>query len=368
MKHIYFDEAGFTGNNLLDDNQPIFCYLGLDSSENFEKKFITLKNKYGYNDQEIKGSKLCKSHKGQEFLVRIWEEFNDKVIFVSHDKKYALAAKLYEYTYESVFQDISTLLYRSNFHRFISNLFHSFFIFFDKTAEILFEKFIDFVKNKNANNKLDLIGLKPDKNNPLILFYNFCKNNINEIACDVDFTHPCDHWLLDLTNTSLYSLLIEFSGDSNDEIYAFCDKAKPLLTQLEFINAFVGDKRILYNDLFGFKMRFNFNLATPVTLIDSKESTSIQIADCLVSSIYFSLANNSEQFSKKILKIASTSFDMTHSVRPTIMDHFSNEEIRLHFWLMKELSRKTAKNKKIETIMKYDFLMMQTTLLNKIKS
>jgi hypothetical protein len=367
MKRIYFDEAGFTGNNLLDKTQSNFCYLGLVSSDEVEQKYLELKDKHGYSKQEVKGINLSKSTKGQKFIKDIWTKFNTNVNFVVHDKKYALAGKLFEYTYESVFQNVSTLLYRSNFHIFITTLFYSLFIKSDITAEYLFNKFTEFVKERDGNRKIDLIGKKPEKDNPLILFYSFCKNNMSEIACDIDFSSKTSQWLLDLTNTSLYSLLVQFAGDSNEELYAFCDKSKPLLTQLEFINAFVGDKRILYNDLLGFRMRSNFNLAEPAKLIDSKDSVSIQIADCLVSSIYYSLVNPTEPFSQEIMKLADVAFDGDHSVCPSMRNSsFSEEEIQLHFWLMKELSRKTDKTKKMNAIREYAFCMMQLVKSNSL--
>jgi hypothetical protein len=367
MKTIYFDEAGFTGNNLLDNTQPYFCYLGMASSDDVEHEYIELKGKYGYSNQEVKGINLCKSPKGQKLIKDIWTKFSTNVNFVVHDKKYALAAKLFEYTYESVFQDVSTLLYRSNFHIFVTTVFYSSFMKSDTTAEYLFNKFIKFVKDRDSNRKIDLTGQKPEKDNPLILFYNFCKNNMSEIACDIDFSNNTSQWLLDLTNTSLYSLLVRFAGDSNEALYAFCDKSKPLLTQLEFINAFVGDRRILYNELLGYKMRFNFNLADTAKLIDSKDSVSIQIADGIVSSIYYSLVNPTEPFSQEIIRLSDVAFDGDHSVCPSTRNtNFSDEEIQLNFWLMKELSRKTDKTKKINAIKEYAFYMMQLAKQNNI--
>ena len=50
MKKIYFDEAGNSGNNLLDPVQPFFCYLGFeDDNPNTIADFYALKTKYKYN-------------------------------------------------------------------------------------------------------------------------------------------------------------------------------------------------------------------------------------------------------------------------------------------------------------------------------
>jgi len=50
MKKIFFDEAGYSGNNLHDEEQPCFCYLGLISSDEIEQDFLDLKKKYGYGE------------------------------------------------------------------------------------------------------------------------------------------------------------------------------------------------------------------------------------------------------------------------------------------------------------------------------
>lgn len=123
MKHLYFDESGFTGNNLLDMNQPFFCYLGLDSNSEIENSFLHSKAVYGYTESEVKGFRLCKSVNGQKLIKELWNLCSDKIKFVLHDKKYALAAKIFEYVYEPVFADCNIILYNSGLHLFFANFF-----------------------------------------------------------------------------------------------------------------------------------------------------------------------------------------------------------------------------------------------------
>lgn len=79
MKKIYFDESGNSGNNLLDSDQPLFCYLGFeDGNDTATDKFFSLKKEHKYLEQlETKGANLSKSQKGQKFLIafmeRIWK-------------------------------------------------------------------------------------------------------------------------------------------------------------------------------------------------------------------------------------------------------------------------------------------------------
>ncbi|GMO32536.1 MAG: hypothetical protein Ta2B_13400 [Termitinemataceae bacterium] len=364
MKTIYFDEAGYTGNNLLDKAQPYYCYLGVCSDTGIEKMFVDLKKKYGYANTEIKGITLSKSNKGEKFIAELWNELKDNVKYVVHDKKMALAAKLFEYTYEPVFADINTLLYRSGFHLFLANFFYTGFVASDKNAEDIFNGFYSFVKSKIPGYSLDLLGNKPEKEHPLRWFYDFCKNNMAEIASDVDFSTSVEHWLLDLTNTSLYSLLIQFAGNDAEPLKVFCDESKPLQTELEGINHFVGDARILYQNLIGKKMRINFNLLEPVKLVQSSNHISIQIADVLVSSIYYALLHQEKKFSQDIFKISSNGFIYDNSVMPAnIFADYPMRIQEMHFWLMKELSRKTNKDKKIDAIARHDFFIMQEKCL-----
>jgi hypothetical protein len=361
MKYLYFDEAGFTGNNLLDNTQPFFCYLGLDSSENIENEFLNIKKHYGYSYEEIKGRNLSKTHNGQKLIKTLWEKFANQAKYVVHDKKYALAAKMFEYTYEPVFSDINTLLYKSGFHLFITMFLYVNFRISDKTAESMFKSFVNFIHNKDkSTSMLNFTGTKPEKDNPMNCFYDFCKNNIQRIENEIDFTTPVERWLLDLTDTSLYSLLVTFAENNNEELYAFCDESKPLLSCNDFINAFIGDKRILYNDLLGKKMRFNFNLAKQIEFKNSTNCLSIQITDCLVSSIYYAMLHKNEAFSKNILQLSDVAFDGEHSVLPVANGNvFSDNETSLNLHLLKELSRKITMEKKYEIIRKYSFMMMK---------
>lgn len=118
MKHLYFDESGFTGTNLMDKDQPIFCYLGLECSPDIETAFLELKAKYRYGDSEVKGTNIIKHTHGQNLLKELWSLCAGKVKYVLADKKYALAAKIFEYVYEPVFAEHNTILYNSGLHIF----------------------------------------------------------------------------------------------------------------------------------------------------------------------------------------------------------------------------------------------------------
>jgi hypothetical protein len=364
MKTLYFDEAGYTGNNLLDNDQQFFCYLGIESNSEIERIFKDLKTKYNYDSSEVKGKNICKSSKGQKLLKEMWGLFSPNVRYVVHNKKYALAAKLFEYTYEPVFANVSSLIYGSGFHKFMATFFYTGFMLSDKTAEAIFEGFCRFVKEKTPGVLLELLGTKPDSQHPLKWFYNFCVQHREEIASDVDFTTSTEHWLLDLTSTSLFSLLTQFSGNSNESLKVLCDESKPLFAEVDMLNNFVGDTRLLFQELAGKKIRLNFNLEEPISLVPSSSYVSIQIADILASSICFAIKNEDTKIGKELLELSSSSFMYDNSVLPlSLLNDYSKIESELHFRLMYELSRKINKERKLEKIRMHSLMILHSKKL-----
>ena len=217
MRKIYFDEAGNSGNNLLDKEQPLFCYLGFeDCDSNMIEDFYSLKRKYKYKtDLEVKGASLSKSVTGQKFLIELWEKFGNHAKFVMHNKKFALACKMFEYVYEPVYSDVNTLFYQINFHKYIAISMYSLFVNSNHSAEELFTNFYTFIKNKGdkcLNEYVKSCGIV--KTSPLFYFCEFCNLHKTEIASDIDFTDKRDKYILDLTLTSLYNLLGVFSYGS----------------------------------------------------------------------------------------------------------------------------------------------------------
>lgn len=342
--NIYFDDAGSTGNNLLDSDQPVFCYLGVISSATIENEVEEIRKKHGYKQgQYMKGASLCGSPRGQSFLIDIWTKFRDMVKFVASEKRLALAAMIFHYTYGTVFEDEKDLLKQSRLGLFFAHLFFGDYVNkIDKRAEELFARFNTFVKCKDNTNISSLVINMKDDGSRYYVFNDFCKQHINDIGNGIDFTRPFDGWLFDLTATGLYSLLCEFSGNSSEQIHAFCDKSKSLLAQLDALNKLVADGVI------------NLNLATSVTLLDSKTSESIQLADYLVSSVYHAVMNSTESFSMEIINIASKSIVAEMSFIPSYKKSpFSKEETEIYWKLLKELSLPTDKNTKVEALKKY---------------
>lgn len=66
-------------------------------------------------------------------------------------------------------------------------------------------------------------------------------------------------WVLDLTNTALFSLLAEW-GQKYDEITAYCDHSKPLSDDQEIFNVMVNREDKQFTHIAGIASPITFNL------------------------------------------------------------------------------------------------------------
>lgn len=366
MRKIYFDEAGYSGNNLLDNSQPLYCYLGIEDIDNhLKEKFLDLKNLHGYKtDLEIKGASLAKSNKGQNFLIDLWNTFGNTCKFVLHDKKFALACKMFEYVYEPVYSDVNTLFYQINFHKYIATSMYNLFINSDQSAEQLFNGFYQFIKNKgdkSLDNYISSCGIV--KTSPLYYFSLFCENNKTEIASDIDFTDKRDNFILDLTLTSLYNLLGIFSNGNSEAMEIHCDNSKPIANDKSFWKAFVGNTRIEYDTVFGSGAQLTFNLSQEPLLEDSKKVIQLQIADMLSSSIYQAYLHQNSDFSTTIKALSHKSYIEAYSVAPVDLQMaYDEHEIQVFNDIIKLLSSSKSKKQKIDKLaeMSYSLKYYQT--------
>lgn len=354
MRKIFFDEAGNSGNNLLDSVQPFFCYLGFeDDNHNTIEDFYTLKTKYKYKtDLEIKGASVSKSTNGQRFLIKLWERFGKNAKFVLHNKKFALACKMFEYVFEPVFCDVNTLFYQINFHKYIAISMYNLFVNSNHSAEQLFTNFYAFIKNKgdkSLNQYVASCGIV--KTSPLYYFCEFCNQHKTEIASDIDFTDKQDKYILDLTLTSLYNLLGIFSHGSPEAMEVHCDNSKQIANEIDFWKVFINNTNIVYDTYFNSGAQLTFNITQEPILEDSKKVVQLQISDLLASSVYQAHIHPETNFSKKIKQLSQPAYVEAYSVAPVELEFtFDEFEIEQFNKIIKLLSSANTKEKKIKKL------------------
>ena len=120
---IYFDEAGFTGNNLLDPEQPAFVYAGVAmNKERAARLHSDALSRFRISAQELKGASLLKNVRGRKAISWILAESRQYSHVMVANKEYALCGKFFEQIFEPALSDRNSLFYAIGFHRFIATL------------------------------------------------------------------------------------------------------------------------------------------------------------------------------------------------------------------------------------------------------
>lgn len=342
---IYCDESGFTGENLLHDEQTIFSYASIScdeiEAEEFAKYII---KKYKIQTTELKGTNLLtqKSGKGKEAILEILRHFNGKYKVSIHNKKFALACKFFEYIFEPVIASSSILFYKNDFHLFIANFLYMLFSANDLNAEQIFEKFEESIRTKQFNKLEALFNELQNNEDDFItsMIIDFIKIHHKIIKEEIE---NLPKWTLDLTTTSLYTLLANWNKDNDSSLKVFCDSSKPLEYDKKFFDCFIGRKEKIYSPYIKTTVPLTFNLLEKINMVDSKTNYAIQIAD-VISVAYAYTFKNDDDFSKQVKNIGDK-FYVEGNVIPNF-DYlkFEKSSVQLNIMILQELYFRSKNN------------------------
>ena len=369
VQEIYCDESGFTGNNLSDRKDTWFSYASVAVNHYEAKKFVDdLIQKYQIQNNELKFSKLKNSPRGQEAISEVLDTFCKQTKLAVHHKKYNLACKLFEYIFEPVLAEKNSIFYSLKFNQFVSNFIYLFFQCKSESAEQLFYSFQKMMRNKDIK-ELEIffcLFSQSQENKDYIqdtdiieyltLIKDFCIYHSNTIAEELNSLEGTGtgKWILDLTLTSLVSLLADW-GQQFDELQVFCDKSKPLQDQPEFFKVMIGNTKEIYAELGERRFPLSFNLKQNINFVDSKKHSGIQIADIFAGASKFVFQEGYMDSSKKVsrlIKIRWTNYLSNcftdYSVVPD-REHLDMNQIpnQLNMALFHEIMRRTYNSKPI---------------------
>lgn len=116
-------EAGFTGNRLLDSQQPFFTYASVAMDEQEAKSLVErLKRDFRLQSDELKGARLMRSSQGRDAVLAALQHMRGHYLVTAYDKKLSLACKFFEYIFEPVLARNNRMFYENDFHKFIATL------------------------------------------------------------------------------------------------------------------------------------------------------------------------------------------------------------------------------------------------------
>jgi len=310
---IYFDESGFTGNNLLSRDQPVFVYAGVaidpDDASLLRSELLS---RFSIRNGELKGKNLVRNAKGREAISWLLSQCRDIACITIANKNYALAGKFYEYIFEPVLKAQNSLFYAVGFHTYVANLLYVMVQARRKRAQNVLDNF-EMLMRTQASGFLEPLfaplGSAVGFEEPLdlILTFGLChRETISEELQDLCEVEGVARWVLELTTTSLFWILSYWS-ERFRSMEVYCDKSKPLDTNRSVFDAMVGREDKIYMKLGSQpEHALTYNLAKPIELIDSQESPGIQIADVITGSVAFAFRNPEMGLSKEWLELADS--------------------------------------------------------------
>jgi hypothetical protein len=350
-QRIYFDESGFTGNNLLHPNQEIFAYASIATDDQEAADTVSkLVEKYGIQGGELKGKNLIKFSKGRKAIDEIFEEFEGRIKLSVSNKKFALACKFHEYIFEPCYSSISSLFYGTGFHLFIANILYVEFRARGAGAEQIFGEFETLMRGQELDKLESIFASSVHKDNSPVLLQirEFAQLNAEAIKDELEGLKGTGtgKWILDLTNTALASLLASW-GQEHDQLTAICDPSKPLREDQSFFNAMIGNKNRLFSDMFGEHHPVTFNLSGPLEFRDSKVTHGIQLADAIAAAGVHVFSGATDDHAKRWREILPA-FSAHGSIIPDL-DELDLNSLRTqrNVLLLSELHARALENKSL---------------------
>jgi len=349
---IYCDESGFSGNNLSDDGSPYFVYAGLliDPAE-AEAIVSGVKKAYGIQG-EMKGSNIAKHPKGRKAIAMVLERCASKAKVAVADKKFALAAKLFEYIFEPALSGNSKFFYNIGFQVFIANALYIEWQVRPETAGALLNAFQASMRSLDQTH-LDAssaaLAGSMHPNSPWDLVTRFARANKIAIASEMESLgseNPAGRWVLDLSATCLDGILASW-GESLNGMRVICDSSKPLQDMQEPFQwhvGYSGEKQ--YIEIGGRKKLLTYSLAEPISFRKSNELAGLQIADVIASAISYGMRNRDDNDGNSWLQMIETAGAIFDAILPDAeRADVNNPDGMLNFMLLIELVDQAEKGR-----------------------
>jgi len=267
---IYCDESNFTGSDLLNSTQPIFTYatvcISEDEASSILNKFL-IKLPFQKTRGEVK-SKIFSNNRAKQAGFELFKQLENNIKVSVVHKKFALACKFVETIIEPVIQSFNMHMYQTGLHIFIAN-----FIYATHTEDQnLLHSFSEAVRKQDGH-----FFIKENSKHPI--FGKFINHNKTKIIEEINMLRS-DKWSLDMTLSSLHTLLCFWYEQEQKPIDVFYDPAKPIAENMSTLQSFIrkGSHEQLKYKLMGSDVVFSYDLYS-IKEMNSIDSAGIMIAD-----------------------------------------------------------------------------------------
>ncbi len=322
---IYCDEAGFTGNNLLDPTQPYFVFGSVDIENTRAEELISeAVSKFRLQTGgELKGQKLVKYGTGRSAIKWLMRECQKNFHLVFSEKKFAIAGQFFEIIFEPLISTHNSFFYEIDFHRFITNIIY-YSLKLNKPLAVEAVDNIQSIFDKRDNPTTLISNHKLDPSLILDTIFYFCRLNEKEILAQMDWhtdkSISANKWFLDLSLTSLNSSLV-FWAEKYPKLKVVCDDSKPL-SESEDVIKLIG---LAAQGMLHLNPKLPKFEVEEISFGKSHEHASIQLADIFSSSTAYAL-NKRDVFWKDLISEFQGNFSDYNLSPDTQYVDFNNEQ------------------------------------------
>lgn len=286
---VFFDESGFTGRNLRDPDQPYFVYAGVaiepDEAKHLLDTWVRSNDIPLGANGEVKVTSLMTSTntRRRDSVAELLSELGPRTSVAIFEKRFCLAAKFFDYVFDPILLPKIGVFHALRFGHFLANLV---LVYSNRDQDIprLLADFSDLVNGRDARFG---VGLPADLN---LRRPTDCIKAIIARHVDIVRDHVTEaqqlafgRWLLDLTCSALFGLLMQMEGD--DALCVVCDKSKPLAADVTVFDRFVRSTDV-HPDIHINDMRLrSLSLVEPITPRKSHLEAGLQLADVVAGSV-----------------------------------------------------------------------------------
>lgn len=284
---ISCDEAGFTGPELLNEDQPVFAYAAVDLTAAEAQAIVdATRAKYRIQAPELKSKILRKRANWPAIAAEVAQAAEGRAIVIAFDKRLNLAGKAFEYLFEPVLEDNNILFYRHNLHRFLMNALHCVMVGSGESVDALALELQEFMRTFDPATAPALFAAGRGRDDASVILdclLRFVRGFAARIEARTAHLRAGESdigkWALDLTSAAVFSLVLRGWGLRYPSIELLCDDSKPLRAIAPFFDNFVHrDERTDITD--GRRMvPVRANLAKPLALGSSAQHPTLQVAD-----------------------------------------------------------------------------------------
>lgn len=285
MTTIYCDEAGNSGANLLDPDQPCFVLASNDFSR--EEAESLLEHVRSAQGAEPKFTSLRKSGNGVARLIRFLADprlSNERVVIDVFHKKFMVTTKLVDIVAETVMHDLGGDLYDRGANIAMSNMLHYCMPVFcgQENTDRFLAAFVELMRRKGsaevdafyaAGSAMIEACTSEDFKSDLFPF-------VERKLLDIWFGEHLDSLALDPAIPALFQHIAAWGARKADRFHVVHDASKPILASqaiFEDMLALTGEE----SHLIGYdrrKIRFPLRALT-LMQADSTLHPQLQVAD-----------------------------------------------------------------------------------------